>query len=189
MRVCTFFLWEKELLVNPTVYSIQLNTYSVPASLPSGYTNPGGMLFPAQSNNPMISTPLNFNKIVGFASTFQSAQNQNNAGANPGTSTAYKIGSTYFYLSTLTPQVQPNPNLLVTMSNVDNKFANPSSVIYSVSPSVGLGQLIVEKPPEFNWNELMGGTINELRVQLVGTDLSQVQIKDPNMTIVLVIKE
>jgi hypothetical protein len=79
--------------------------------------------------------------------------------------------------------------LLVTISNIDNKYANPSSIIYSISPTVAIGQLIVEKPPEFAWNEMISGTINELRVQLLGTDLSQVQIKDPNMTIVLVIKE
>jgi hypothetical protein len=178
-----------DLQVNPTAYAIQLNTYSVPTSLPVGYTNPGGMVFPAQTYNPVVSTPLNFNKIIGFASTFSSAQNQNNAGSNPGTTTAYKIGSTYSYLYTITPQVQPNPNLLVTISNIDNKYANPSSIIYSISPTVAIGQLIVEKPPEFAWNEMISGTINELRVQLLGTDLSQVQIKDPNMTIVLVIKE
>jgi hypothetical protein len=178
-----------ELLVKPTSYAIQLNTNNVPTALPVGYTNPGGMVFPAQTYNPVVSTPLNFNKLIGFASTFSSAQNQNNSGTNPGTTSAYKIGSTYSYLSTLTPQMQPNPNLLLTISNVDNKYANPSSIIYSISPSVPIGQLIVEKPPEFAWNEMINGTYNELRVVLLGTDLSSVQIKDPNMTIVLVIKE
>jgi hypothetical protein len=169
-----------ELLVNPTSYAIQLNTYSLPASLPAGYTNPAGMVLPAQTYNPVVSTPLNFNKLIGFASTFQSAQNQNNSGTNPGVTTADKIGSTYSYLSTLTPQVQPNPNLLLTISNVDNKYANPSTVIYSISPSVALGELIVDKPPEFNWNEIINGTYNELRVTLLGTDLNSVQIEYDN---------
>lgn len=178
-----------EFIVNPTAYAIQLNTFSVPTVLPAGWTNPGGTLLPAQTFNPVITTPAKFNEVIGFATTFASSQNQNNAGVNPGTTTAYKIGSTFSYLSTLTPQVQPNANLLVAISNIDNIYANPSSIIYSLAPSVAIGELIVEKPPEFNFNKLLKGTYNELRIQLLGTDLQPVTIKDPNMTILLVIKD
>lgn len=177
-----------ELVVNPTSYAIQLNTYNVPTTLPSGFTNPGSTLLPAQSFNPVVTFPANFNNIVGFSSTFASAQNQNNSGSNPATATAYKIGSTYSYLSTSTPQVQPNPNLLISISNIDNKYSNPSSIIYSVSPSVAIGQLIVEKPPEFSFNPMLKGTYNQLRLQFLGTDLNPVTIKDPNMTILLCIR-
>jgi hypothetical protein len=180
-----------EFVVNPTAYAIQLNTYNTPifGALPVGWTNPGGTFLPTQSFNPVITTPLGFSSIVGFATTFSSSQNQNNAGANPGTATAYKIGSTFSYLSTITPQVQPNPNLLVSISNIDNIYASPSSIIYSLAPSVAIGQLIVEKPPEFNFNALLKGTYNELRIQFLGTDLRPVTIRDPNMTLLLVIKD
>lgn len=178
-----------EFIVNPTAYAIQLNTFSVPIALPVGWTNPGGTLLPAQTFNPVITTPSKFNEVVGFATTFASSQNQNNTGVNPGTTTAYKIGSTFSYLSTITPQVQPNANLLVAISNIDNIYANPSSIIYSLAPSVAIGELVVEKPPEFNFNTLLKGTYNELRLQFLGTDLQPVTIKDPNMTILLVIKD
>ena len=178
-----------EFIVNPTAYGIQLNTYNVPTALPLGWANPGGTLLPAQTFNPVITTPATFNAIVGFATTFASDQNQNNAGANPGTTKAYKIGSTYSYISTITPQVQPNANLLVAISNIDNNYASPSSIIYSLAPAVAIGELIVEKPPEFNWNKLLRGTYNELRIQFLGTDFSPVQIKDPNLTILLTIRD
>ncbi len=178
-----------EFIVNPTAYAIQLNTYAVPIALPAGWTNPGATLLPGQTFNPVITTPSHFNEIIGFATTFSSDQNQNNAGANPGTTTAYKIGSTFSYLSTITPQVQPNPSLLVSISNIDNIYSNPSSIIYSLAPSVAIGELIVEKPPEFNFNKLLKGTYNELRVQFLGVDLQPVTIKDPNMTLLLVIKD
>lgn len=178
-----------EWIVNPTAYAIQLNTYNVPTALPSGWTNPGLTLIPAQSFNPVITTPTAFNDIVGFSSTFSSSQNQNNAGANPGTATAYKISSTFSYLSTQTPQVQPNSSLLIAISNIDNAYANPTSIIYSLAPSVAIGQLIVEKPPEFNFNKLLQGTYNELRLQFLGNDLQPVTIRDPNMTVLLVIKD
>lgn len=178
-----------EWIVNPTAYAIQLNTYNVPTSLPSGFLNPGLTLLPAQSFNPVITTPEEFNKIVGFSSTFSSSQNQNNAGVNPGTPTAFKISSTFSYLSTQPPQVQPNSSLLIAISNIDNIYANPTSIIYSLAPSVAIGQLIVEKPPEFNFNKLLQGTYNELRLQLLGNDLQPVTIRDPNITILLVIKD
>lgn len=180
-----------EFVVNPTAYAIQLNTYNTPAfgALPAGYTNPGGMLLGTQSFNPVITTPAEFNAIIGFSSSFSSSQNQNNAGANPGTSTAYKIGSTFSYLSTTTPQVQPNSNLLVAISNIDNIYASPSSIIYSLAPSVAIGELIVEKPPQFNFNKLLRGTYNEIRLQFLGTDLQPVTIKDPNLTVLLTIKD
>lgn len=178
-----------EFVVNPTAYAIQLNTYSVPTALPAGWTNPGGTYLGTQSFNPVVTTPSAFNEIVGFSSTFSSSQNQNNAGANPGTATAYKIGSTFSYLSTVTPQVQPNANLLVAISNIDNIYANPTSIIYSLAPSVAIGELVVEKPPQFNFNKLLSGTYNELRLQFLGTDLQPVTIKDQNMTILLAIKD
>lgn len=178
-----------EFIVNPTAYAIQLNTYAVPTALPAGWTNPGATLLPGQTFNPVITTPSNFNNIIGFSSSFSSDQNQNNAGANPGTTTAYKIGSTYSYLSTTTPQVQPNNSLLISISNIDNAYANPSSIIYSLAPAVAIGELIVEKPPEFNWNKLLRGTYNQLRIQFLGTDLSPITIKDPNITILLAIRD
>jgi hypothetical protein len=180
-----------EFQVNPTAYAIQLNTFQTPAfgALPLGWTNPGAILLGTQGFNPVITTPSGFNTIVGFSSTFSSSQNQNNGGANPGTATAYKIGSTFSYLSTITPQVQPNPNLLVAITNIDNIYSNPTSIIYSLAPAVAIGQLIVEKPPEFNFNKLLRGTYNELRIQFLGTDLQPVQIKDPNITLLLTIKD
>lgn len=175
--------------VNPTRYAIQLDTYAVPTALPVGWTNPGGTLLPGQTFNPVITTPSSFNSIVGFASTFSSEQNQNNAGANPGTSVAWKLGSTYSYLSTTAPQVQPNSSVLLTLTGISNDLASPSSVIYSITPSVAIGGTIVEKPPEYNWAKLLRGTYNELRLQIVGADLSRLTIKDPNMTILLVIRK
>lgn len=169
-----FFEW----IVNPTIYSIQLNTYQFPTSLPVGWTNPAGVVFPAQTFKPQVSTPANFNLIVGFAPTFISDRDL---------ATAYP--SVDSYTSTLTPQVQPNPTLLVTSSNIDNKYASPSSVIYSITPTVAIGEQIVEKPPEFSWNKMIGGTYSELRITFTGTDNGPVVILDPNLTIILAIRE
>jgi hypothetical protein len=175
-----------EFLVNPNSYAIQLNTFPVPTSLPSGFTAPvanaatGAVAFPGYpttTNNMQVGIPAssNFNKIVGFASGFAT-----------GASTA---GTNLSFLSTITPQVQPNPSIYVGISNISNKYANPSTIIYSVSPNVGFGEKIIEKPPEFTFNRLLSGTYSELRLQFLGIDFSPIQLLDPNISVLLCIRE
>jgi hypothetical protein len=178
-----------QLSVNANRYSVQLDTYNVPTSLPVGWTNTGGTLLPLQTFNPVVTFQADFNKIVGFPTTFISAQNQNNASPNPNTPTAYKIGSTFSYISTLSPQVQPNPTLLLTISNVSNDWGTPSGTIYGITPSVAIGKQIVEKPPEYAWQPLMDSqSVPQLRLQLLTVTGETVQLRDPNMCILLVIK-
>lgn len=165
-----------EFIVNPTRYGIQINTFPVPTVLPAGWTNPAGLVLPAVTFNPIITLPAKFNDILGFTAGFATAQNLG-------------IGTNLSYLSSQAPQVQPNSNLLVAISGIDNKYANPSSVIYSVSPSVNLGELIVDRPANFNWNRLLAGTYNQLRLQFIGNTYENLNIRDPNMTIILVIQD
>jgi hypothetical protein len=165
-----------EIVVNPTQYAVQINTFAVPTVLPALWTNPAGLVLPVVTFNPSLTFPLAFNEIVGFVAGFTTSINTGG-------------GNTLSYLSTITPQVQPNSALLIAISGIDNKYANPSSIIYSVAPSVGLGQLIIEKPAQFNFNRLLSGTYNQLRMQFVGTSLQPIVLKDPNMTIICVIKD
>ena len=174
-----------EFIVNSSRYAVQLNTFPVPTSLPAGWTAPvanpaagtaGWVGYATQTFNPSISLPANFNKIVGFTAGFQSSQNTN-------------VGTNLSYLSTTAPQVQPNSNLLFSVSNIGNPYAIPSSIIFSVAPSVAFGEQVIETPPQFSWNKLLSGTYNELRLTLLGTDLQPLQILDPNMTILLCIRD
>jgi predicted transcriptional regulator len=84
---------------------------------------------------------------------------------------------------------QPNNNILFSLSNINNPYTQPSSIIYSLNPSVSVGQQIVESPPNFMWNRFIDGTYSELRLTFLGNDLSPLTINDSNMTILLVIKD
>lgn len=165
-------------VVNPNLYAIQLNTYQFPTALPVGWTNPAAVVFPAQTFKPQVSTPSNFNQIIGFASTFVSARNLG---------TAYP--DTDSYVSVTSPQVQPAPTLIVNTSNINNIYSNPSTCIYAVTPTVAIGEQIVERPPEFSWNKLTSGTYSEIRLQLTTPTGQLVPILDPQMTIILAIRE
>lgn len=166
------------LVVNPNLYAIQLNTYQFPIALPVGYTNPAGVIFPAQTFKPQVATPANFNQIIGFASTFISARD---------------LGVAYpdinSYTSITSPQVQPAPTLILNTSNINNIYSNPSTCIYAVTPTVAIGEQIVERPPEFSWNKLTSGTYSEIRIQLTTPTGALVPILDPQMTIILAIRE
>lgn len=166
------------LVVNPNLYAIQLNTYQFPIALEVGYTNPAGVIFPAQTFKPQVATPANFNQIIGFASTFISARD---------------LGVAYpdinSYTSITSPQVQPAPTLILNTSNINNIYSNPSTCIYAVTPTVAIGEQIVERPPEFSWNKLTSGTYSEIRIQLTTPTGALVPILDPSMTIILAIRE
>lgn len=166
------------MVVNPNLYAIQINTYQFPIALPVGYTNPALVPFPAQTFKPQVATVSNFNNIVGFASTFISARDLG---------VAYP--DTNSYTSITSPQVQPAPTLILNTSNINNIYSNPSTCIYAITPTVAIGEQIVERPPEFSWNKLTSGTYSEIRIQLTTPTGVLVPILDPQMTVILAIRE
>jgi hypothetical protein len=92
-------------------------------------------------------------------------------------------------LSNTSPQVQPNNNVLFSLSNINNPYSQPSSIIYSLNPNVAVGEQIYETPPNFMWNRMIDGTYSEIRLTFLGNDLKPLIINDPNMTILLTIRD
>lgn len=184
-----------EIIVNPTRYAIQLNTYLVPTSLPVGASVPGNFPgWPTITQNPVVTFPANFNKIVGYSAGFTSNANLNNAyvPSSPIVNTSYEsktAAGTLSYLSSTAPQVQPNNTVLLSLSNINNPYSQPSSIIYSLNPAVAVGEQIYQTPPNFMWNRMIDGTYNELRLSFLGNDLQPLPIADPNMTILLTIRD
>jgi hypothetical protein len=113
---------------------------------------------------------------MGYASNFSTSQNTGNNTILTAT-------------SSVSPQIQPNPTALMTISNISNEYSSPSSVIHSVVPDVGFGELIKSQPNEYVFCRLLKGTISSLFVRFVGQDGNSLAILDPNMTITLLIRE
>lgn len=189
-----------ELLVNATRYAIQLNTFQVPTALPVGWSQPANFAgYPAQTFNPIVTFPQYFYKIVGYNPVnnvyFSSNGNVNNAYVPPTNPTAndYFVAKdgvgTLSYLSNTFPDVQPNSSIYLAISNINNPYAQPSSILYAITPNVAIGEQIIETPPNFMWNKMIDGTYNQLRVQFLGIDKNPIPIKDPNMTIMLTIRD
>lgn len=188
-----------ELILNPPRYAVQLNTYYIPSTttVPAGASTPPAG-WPTTSFNSQVSFPANFYKLIGFAPIagvdFISALNSGGGTVfpTPSANTYYatiNASNTISYISNVSPNLQPNSNVLFSISNINNPYSQPSSIIYSLSPAVGIGEQIIERPPNFMWNKLIEGTYNTLRLTLLGTDLQPLNIKDPNMTILLTIRD
>jgi hypothetical protein len=178
-----------EMIVNASRYAVQINTYLFPTSLPLGWSNPSGVLFPPQTFNPSIIIPANFNIIVGYSVGFTTNINLNNAYVPPVSNYVSKLGNgTLSYISTQAPNVQPNSSLIINASNIDNQYAQPTGSLYVINPSVAAGEIISEKPVNFIWSKLIPGTYHQLTITLLGTDLRPLKIQDPAMTFVFVIK-
>lgn len=104
-------------------------------------------------------------------------------------STDLQSGTNTSYISSKAPQVQPNSSIYLSISNIENKYSTPSSIIFSLNPSVDFGLQINVTPPQFAWNKMLAGTYSNIRLQLLGLNFSPLQMLDPNMTIVLVIRD
>jgi hypothetical protein len=185
-----------EFVLNPSRYAVQINTYLVPTSfatytIPTNITTGLPLAPPTQTFNPVITLPANINQIFGFVAGFATDANTNNSFVAPVNSqyVSKNTAGTISYISTLAPNVQPNSSVLLSCSAVDNPYAQPTSIIYSITPSVAIGAIINEKPPAFMWNRLINGTYNQLRLTILGTNLVPLAINDPAITIILVIKD
>ena len=167
-----------EFLVNSVRNSIDINTYAVPTSLPSGFTAPANFVgYPTTTYNVNIQMAENFNNIMGYASDFET-------GLSSG------VGTTLSFNSTKSPNVNPNSSVLVEIDIIDNPLGNPSNIIYAIVPSVGVGSLIYVSPSEYSYNSIKNGIYNKLRLRLLNKDtLNPLTIQDGEITIILGIKE
>jgi hypothetical protein len=142
--------------------------------------------------NPCLAFPARFSTLVGFADNTQTRGTSTNGTISTSAPTIAQLdqtGTNKSFLSSTAPQVQPNSSIYFSISNIENKYAIPNSIIFSLNPAVAFGLQINEYPPQFAWNKLLNGTYNNIRLQILGLDYQPLKILDPNMTIVLVIRD
>lgn len=167
-----------EFIINTVKNSVDINTFAVPTSLPTGFTLPSNFVgFPNTTYNVNIKLASNFNNIIGYDSTFETGLSSGN-------------NTTLSFNSTKAPNVNPNSSVLVEVNIVDNPFGNPSSIIYAIVPNVGLGSLIYVSPPEYAFIPIKNGTYQSLRLRLLNKDtLEPLTIQDGQITILLGIRK
>jgi hypothetical protein len=200
--------------VNISLYAIQVCCYSppytsIPASTgnPNGYTPGSGTALTATQQTLVPIFPNAFTKTIGFPTPAQLIGVGITTGtwtgfnwANAGSATSsglynlvpYSWSSTtgvVAYTSNNSPQVNPNGSIYVSLNNINNPYAIPSTIIYALTPTGVAGSAIIEKPPNYCWNKFIDGTYNQIIVTFLGLDGRPIAIQDPQMTILLAIKD
>lgn len=169
------YVYYFELVTNSTYYAIQFNSYPIPTALPGGYTNPAGITFPAVASTPQITIAADaFRDIIGF-----------NAGTYPAATQA----TTYSKLSDFTPQVSPVQSVILSCTLLNNKYSNPSTVLYSFSPAgTTFGSLIQSNPSEFSFVDIQSGNYNTFDITFLDQNFNFLKINDNNLVVQLLIE-
>lgn len=169
------YVYYLEFATNSTYYSIQFNSYPIPTSLPSGYSNPASMTFPVTATTPqIIISSNNFTNIIGF-----------NAGTYPDPVQS----TTYSKLSDFTPQVTPVQSVVLACSLLNNKYSNPSTILYSFSPvGTSFGSLIQTNPSQFSFVDIQDGSYNTFDITFLDQSFNFLQINDSNLVVQLLIE-
>lgn len=170
-----YIQWE----TNETYYSIQLNEYVVPSTLPANTALPPGATWtlPVVASTPQIIIPTNaFRDIIGFS-----------AGTYP---PAVPQATTYSVLSSIAPQVNPISSLQFTCSIASNPYSSQSRSIYATGiPETLFGGQINIAVNEYAYTKIVDGNYNLFEVDILDQNGNRVILKDPQISIMLIIRD
>ena len=158
-----------EVQANSVFYSIQVNAFPLPTSLPTGWTKPGPWALPATPTTPQL--------ILGSLSSLWGIPAQ----TYPPTPQA----TPFSVQSSTTPNMTPIQSLVMTCSLVNQTFSIPCTLFYSFSPDVQFGSLIRVQPPSPVLLEVQNGQFNDVTITFLDQNLNPVAIKDSNTVILL----
>jgi hypothetical protein len=150
----------------------------------------GGFL-PTEAQNPKVTLPANFNSVLGFAVNFTT--NSNVGTDKPKTSnqnvSINSVTGVLTYYSSQAPNLQSNSSVNFVLDMVNNDLGNPSGLLYTLTPTVGVAAIFSEKPPQLQFCRLFDGRYSQLRLTLVDSNFTPMNIRDPNMTFTFLIRD
>lgn len=164
-----------DLVPNSVYYSATLTASPVPAALPAGWSNPGGITL--SGNTPQLVVPVpsitatyTMNELIGFSSGSYPPAPQ---------ATEYQINS-----NNGVPQISPvsavNINLNVVTSSYFN--ANPQT-IYAFSPNVSYGSQIAIQPYQYVWLKAVDNQFSQIQVTFTDQNGNALNLLDPNIIV------
>jgi hypothetical protein len=78
----------------------------------------------------------------------------------------------------------------MTTNLISSGLTNPSNVLYSFTPAgVEFGSIIESKPSSPLWLEVTNGFYQSVEIQLYNQAFTPLVVKDPNVVIILAIKD
>ena len=171
------FVYYLQFQVNAVYYSIQFNSFTIPAILPAGYALPAGAtwVLPLVNTTPQVNILANgFRDIIGF---------------NAGTYPPIPQATTYSKLSDTAPQVNPVSSLQINCSIATNPYSSQSRVIYSTGiPETLFGGQINIATPEYAFTRLVNGQYNQFEISITDQNGQPINLQDKQISIMLIIR-
>lgn len=160
-----------EFVVNPNTYKVQLNLFQPPTSLPSGWSNPYGFIFPDTIGflpRVTIGDSNNFGLLIGFnTGTYQNAS---------------QLGQN-------TPVISPVSAVYIQCNNLLNRASNPQTNLDFFSQgNVAFGDMIQYEPRFPLFVKISDGQIQKLTITLLDQNYNRLAINDSDVNIELIIK-
>jgi hypothetical protein len=164
-----------QLQYNTTYYAVQLLTFAVPTSLPTGYTQPSNWLgYPTVTTAPsfIVSGTNTFGSLIGF------------------TAGTYGGGSTNKSTLSNTTPLGTNVNSVIVRCNlVNNSVASPTDILDSFPITSTFGSNINYTPNYEKWIKMKSGTYSNIIVSFWDQNLNPIIALDPNVLITLLIRQ
>lgn len=165
-----------ELRVNKSSYKIEFVSYTLPTSLPSGWTAGSAITFPASTRGTQIiipNTPIQVR--LGFS-----------VGTYPSSApTVLTVIN-----SSNVPVVSDITNLMILLDSAYNPYSQNNQVLTSISPAgVAFGRLIAFNAPEFIFTPQQSGARQELTFRIVDQFFREVELVDKDIVLNLVIRK
>ena len=168
------YVYYMEIVLNTSRYAYQLNCYSLPSVLPSGWSNPAGITFGSTNTPYIIITSNSFGKLIGFSS---------------GTYPPAPTTSNYSILSNISPNITPVNSVLMQCNLVNNPLSIPSKLLFGFSPNTTFGSAINITPSEFAYNDIQQGYFSSIDIQFTDQNGNNLIINDSNLVVQLVIRK
>jgi hypothetical protein len=166
--------------VNPTSYAIQILLYTVPRSLPSGWTQPSnwiGYSTHSFDRTPHLHIPNNITDYLGFI-----------PGQYPPT---LPRASNYSVLSNKIPPIASYVNsIVVHCSLVNNPVVSPSDILDAFQiQGATFGQNINYQPSVEKFVKLTKGSYSSMTITLTDQNNNTIYLNDPNILLTLLFRK
>ena len=170
------FVYYLSILYNISTYGVQLISYAIPTSLPTGWTLPSNWNgFYATSASPQLIIPSSstFGNIIGFTT-----------GTFPSSNTL----AFYSILNTTIPVGSNVNSLIIRCSLVDNPVGVPTDILDTMPVTSTFGSNINYQPPIEKWIKMSAGVHQFMSITFVDQNLNSLIALDSNVCISLLIK-
>jgi hypothetical protein len=169
-----------DFYVNQSSYAIQILLYTVPRSLPVGWTQPAnwiGYSTFTSDRTPHLHIPANFNNYIGFT-----------VGQYPPT---LPRTTNYSVLSTQKPPVASIVNsIIVHCSLVNNSVISPSDILDAFQiQGATFGSNINYQPSVEKFVRLQPGSYNSMIITLTDQNNNIIYLNDPNILITILFRK